>query len=217
MNQTSTLDFYANLPLAHDFNDVFKLDCYQELPKDWWVVITDIKASTAAIEQGRYRDINSLGGCTVAAILNAVKPTSIPYTFGGDGATFCIPPLHLEAVGTALRGCIKLAKDSFNLELRAALVPYSAIKPTAKVLVARYAKSDGLHQAIFVGGGLNEADKQIKLTSQWHVELTKGEAKADLTGFECRWNRIVSPQEVTVSLIVHAVCKLTSQQLDLYQ
>lgn len=210
-------DFYKDLPLVNDFKEVLKLDCYQELPSDWWIVITDIKASTTAIEQGRYRDINSLGGCTVAAILNAVKPTSIPYTFGGDGATFCIPALHIEAVSTALRGCIKLAKESFNLELRAALIPYEAIKNQAKVLVARYAKSESLHQAIFVGGGLSEADRQIKLNTKWHVQLAAGEAKADLSGFECRWNRIASPQEVTVSLIVQAVCSLTSQQLDLYQ
>ncbi|WP_051168199.1 DUF3095 domain-containing protein [Marinospirillum minutulum] len=210
-------NFYQDLPPVNDFKAVLDLDCYQELPSDWWIVITDIKASTTAIEQGRYRDINSLGGCTVAAILNAVKPTAIPYVFGGDGATFCIPSQHLEKVEQALRGCIKLAKESFNLELRAALIPYEAIKNQAKVLVARYAKSDSLHQAIFVGGGLSEADRQIKLNTKWHVQLAAGEAKADLTGFECRWNRIVSPQDVTVSLIVQAVCKLTSQQLDLYQ
>lgn len=210
-------DFYKNLPLLNDFNEVFKFDCYQELPSDWWVVITDIKASTNAIEQGRYRDINSLGGCTVAAILNAVNPTVIPYVFGGDGATFCVPPQLIEAVGTALRGCIKLAADSFNLELRAALIPYKAIKPKANILVACYKKSDSLHQAIFVGGGLNEADKQIKLNEKWHLHLADGEAKADLTGFECRWNRIASPQEVTVSLIVQATNSETDQQLALYQ
>ncbi|GLR65168.1 DUF3095 family protein [Marinospirillum insulare] len=216
MNHAS-LNFYKDLPLVNDFKAIFKPDCYQELPQDWWIVITDIKASTAAIEQGRYRDINSLGGCTVAAILNAVKPTAIPYIFGGDGATFCIPSQLIEQVSSALRGCIKLASDSFNLELRAALIPYQTIQPKAKVLVACYAKSDSLHQAIFVGGGLNEAEKQIKSDAKWHVQLTDDKAEADLTGFECRWNRIASPQEVTVSLIVQAINPDIDQQLALYQ
>lgn len=219
-NSMSTDDeysFYANLKLVNDFKKLFKSSSYQELPSDWWVVVTDIKASTLAIEQGRYRDINSLGGCTVAAILNAVKPTVIPYVFGGDGASFCVPPQYIKAVRTALRGCIKLAADSFNLELRAALLPYEAIKPHASILVARYVKSENLHQAIFMGGGLNEAEKQIKQDIRWHVLLDEGEANADLTGFQCRWNKIVSPQEVTVSLLVQALNQDVKQQLVVYQ
>lgn len=217
MNQPSSLDFYANLSLISNFKKVFILGSYQELPSDWWVVVTDIKASTVAIEKGRYRDINSLGGCTVAAILNAVKPTSIPYVFGGDGATFCIPPQYLEEVRTALRGCIQLAADSFGLELRAALLPYQAIKPQAPIFVLRYAKSDSLQQAIFVGGGLSDAERQIKLNNRWHLNLADGEAKADLTGFECRWNRVASPQEVTVSLLVQALNPDIDEQLTLYK
>lgn len=217
LSPTSTQNFYTNLSLIVDFKEIFKLENYQELPEDWWVVVTDIKSSTKAIEQGRYRDINSLGGCTVAAILNVTKPTLIPYVFGGDGATFCIPPQFLSQVRTALRGCIKLAAESFDLDLRAALLPYEAIKPNADLLVACYAKSDNLKQAIFIGGGLNEAERQIKLASQWHLNQNDGEAKVDLTGFECRWNRIASPQEITVSLLVEALNSSVNQQLTLYQ
>lgn len=217
MKHSSTQDFYANLPLVNNFDALFDLDRYIELPSDWWVIVTDIKASTLAIEAGRYRDINSLGGCTIAAILNAVKPVAIPYVFGGDGATFCVPSRYLEEVKVALRGCIKLASESFNLELRAALLPYEAIKPQASILLACYVKSDSLHQAIFIGGGLNEAERQIKLNDKWHVHLNEGEAKADLTGFQCRWNKIASPQEITVSLMVQALSIATSEQLELYK
>lgn len=215
MNNVS-LNFYSNLPLLHGFKNVFNASSYTELPNDWWVVVTDIKASTQAIEQGRYRDINSLGGCTVAAMLNAVKPTTIPYVFGGDGATFCIPPETVEAVKIALRGCMQLSAESFGLELRAALLPYEVVKPQAPILLARFAKSDDLHQAIFVGGGLSEAERLVKQDSAWHVHQQDGEAKADLTGFQCRWNKIASPQEVTVSLLVRALNPDIDQQLSLY-
>lgn len=217
MLKNNSQNFYVNLNQVDDFKDIFKSTSYQELPSDWWVIVTDIKDSTAAIEKGRYRDINSLGGCTVAAILNAVNPTAIPYVFGGDGATFCIPPQCVEAAKTALRGCIKFAAESFNLELRAALLPYQAIKPQASILIARYVKSESLSQAIFIGGGLNEAEKQIKQNTQWHVHQTDGEAKADLTGFQCRWNTVASPQEVTISLLVQALNPNTAAQLALYQ
>ncbi|NLW05610.1 MAG: DUF3095 domain-containing protein [Pseudomonadaceae bacterium] len=213
----SYTNFYTQLQLIDDFKEAFKLASYQELPNDWWVIVTDIKASTLAIEQGRYRDINSLGGCSIAAILNAVKPSVIPYVFGGDGATFCIPPESLDAARIALRGCIKLADEAFNLELRAALLPYAAIQPKAPILIARYAKSENLQQAIFVGGGLNEAEKQIKLNKKWHIHQSEGEAKADLTGFQCRWNKIASPQEITVSLLVQALNPEVEQQLLFYQ
>jgi len=48
--------------------------------------------STKAIETGHYREINAVGGSSIAAVINAIKPRRIPYGFGGDGARFCIPP-----------------------------------------------------------------------------------------------------------------------------
>lgn len=53
MKHSSTQDFYANLPLVNNFDALFDLDRYIELPSDWWVIVTDIKASTLAIEAGR--------------------------------------------------------------------------------------------------------------------------------------------------------------------
>lgn len=190
---------------------------YRELPDDWWLVVTDLEGSTQAIEDGRYRDINALGGCTVAAVLNAVKPLAIPYVFGGDGASFCIPPSAVEAVRKALRGCIELAAEHFDLKLRAGLLPYALIKPTTPLLVCCYHRSPGFQQAIFAGDGMLEADRLVKQDDHFHVRLGEGEAEADFSGFECRWNRVPSPQEITVSLLVEVSSTELQQQFRVYQ
>lgn len=212
-----TADFFAKLPPLLSFSDVLIEKNYHELPDDWWLVVTDLQGSTRAIEEGRYRDINALGGCTVAAVLNAVKPLNIPYVFGGDGASFCIPACAVEAVRKALRGCIELADEHFDLKLRAGLLPYTQLKPLAPLLVCCYHRSPGFEQAIFAGGGLLEADRLVKQDDAFHVRVEEGQAEADFSGFECRWNRVPSPQEITVSLLVEVTSTDLQQQLRVYQ
>ena len=54
-------DFYANLPAFDEFPDVTDLSLYAPLPDDWFVVVADIKGSTKAIGEGRYKDVNLMG------------------------------------------------------------------------------------------------------------------------------------------------------------
>ncbi|HEY9018397.1 DUF3095 domain-containing protein [Thiomicrospira sp.] len=208
--------FYQNLNVITDFEDILHLHHFEELPLDWWIVVTDVVNSTQAIQAGQYRAINALGGATVAAITNAVKPLRIPYVFGGDGGSFCIPSSQLEAVKSALIGSAQLARDSFDLNLRIGCVPYRVIQPKAKVLVARFQKNASLEQAVFIGGGLSEADRLIKQDPQYILPINDNEQMVDFSGFECRWNRIPSPKEVTLSILVKPRQIELNQQLTLY-
>lgn len=208
--------FYQNLNVITDFEDILHLHHFEELPSDWWLVVTDVVNSTPAIQAGQYRAINAVGGATVAAITNAVKPLRIPYIFGGDGGSFCVPPSQLESVKAALIGSAQLSRDSFDLSLRIGCVPYSAIQHKAKVLVARFQKNASLEQAVFIGGGLSEADRLIKQDPQYILPINDLEQAADFSGFECRWNRIPSPKEVTLSLLVKPRNPEIDQQLALY-
>ncbi|SFB88215.1 Protein of unknown function [Marinospirillum celere] len=217
MNPGKHDHFFEDLPPLAQFSEVLLIDNYQELPDDWWVVVTDVQGSTKAIEEGRYREINSLGGCTVAAMLNAVKPMAIPYVFGGDGASFCIPPGYLEPVRKALQGCKELASEHFNLNLRTGLLPYSEISKKAPLLVCRFSKSKDLQQAIFAGDGMQEADRLVKQDNRWEVSYDKATAAADFSGFECRWQQIPSPREVTVSLLVQVRSSSLAEEMKLYQ
>ncbi|BBP42269.1 DUF3095 family protein [Thiosulfativibrio zosterae] len=206
--------FEETLPVFNNLSDTLATDAYHSLPQDWWIVITDVRGSTKAIAEGRYRDINAVGGSTIAALLNAVKPSKVPYVFGGDGASFCVPPELLPKIKRALRGCQELAQDGVQLELRVGLIPYKDLE--SPINICRYQAAPNLTQYFFMGGGMEEADAKIKANQHYHLDPNT-EPKADFSGFECRWNEIPSQQEVTFSLLVKARCKTQAESLALYQ
>ena len=132
-------NFYEELEGFNDFDQFTQLTWYTPLPADWFVVVTDVKNSTKAIEERRYKDVNSVGVASIAALLNASKPHKIPYIFGGDGATFCIPPAKKEAATSALVATQQMADQSFGLHLRIGMVPIQAILAAGhQVLIGKY-------------------------------------------------------------------------------
>lgn len=177
-------------------------------------MVADVQNSTQAIQEGRYRDINTVGGSTIAAVLNAVKPLKTPYVFGGDGASFCVPPEAIERVQKALKGCQEMALAGLNLDLRVGIVPYSDLK--SSILVCRYQSTPSLTQYFFIGGGMEEADNLVKNNTAYHLPDTIA-ADADFSGFECRWNEVPSAQEITFSLLVKARTENQKEVLALYQ
>ena len=209
-----SLHFEQELITLKRLQETFHPNVYKRLPDDWWIVVTDVKGSTKAIEAGRYRDINAIGGSTIAAVLNALRPLKVPYVFGGDGATFCIPNSAITAVKSALKGCQELASDSLKLELRVGLVPvYRLNKP---VEICKFKTSESLTQYFFMGGGLEEADFLIKNDAEFALEENVI-ANADFSGFECRWNEVPSQRGVTLSLLVKPQSKMEADAYVLYQ
>ena len=104
-----TGNFYSELKAFSQFSGICNLENYTQLPDDWLVIITDIKDSTQAIQQGKYRAVNAVGVASIIAILNAVKPLSIPFVFGGDGASLCVPQSCITQVK-------KIFRDFFILQ-----------------------------------------------------------------------------------------------------
>ncbi|WP_396278665.1 DUF3095 family protein [Hydrogenovibrio crunogenus] len=206
--------FHEQIPAVHHLNETLQPDAYIELLPDWLIVVADVQNSTQAIKEGRYRDINTAGGSTIAAVLNAVKPLKIPYVFGGDGASFCVPSEAIEPVKKALKGCQELALSGLNLDLRVGIVPYSELKNP--ILLCRYQSTPSLTQYFFMGGGMEEADDLVKSDTTYHLSDAV-EADADFSGFECRWNEVPSAQDVTFSLLVKARTENQQEALALYQ
>jgi hypothetical protein len=206
--------FDSELTVVSTLSETFDNDIYQALPEDWYVVVTDVINSTLAIEAGRYRDINAVGGSTIAAVLNAVKPQKVPYVFGGDGATFCIPPDLIEVVQQALKGCQDLSQQSMQLNLRVGLVPVSHL--TKPVTICKYQATPSLTQYFFMGGGLEEADNLIKSQTQYNLPPDTP-SNADFSGFECRWSEVPSAQGLTLSLLVKSRLKSQTDTHALYQ
>jgi len=216
----SEAHFYSRLDSFSDFSAFTDQENYHYIPASWYVVITDIKGSTQAIKEGKYREVNALGAASIAALLNAVAPLDIPYVFGGDGATFCIPPGKKQAVESALLAAKQMAVGSFSLELRVGLVPVRDILDAGyRVMVGKYHPSAHYNQAMFLCSGLGYAEKLVKdprTDNHYLLDENKVSADASFEGFECRWNQIPSAQEESVAILVRVLTQDEEAQIALY-
>ena len=151
---TRNAAFYAGLPVLTDFQDVGSLENYSPLPDEWHIALCDVRNSTAAVEAGRYKNVNTVGAAVITAMLNASSGVEIPFIFEGDGAMLCVPPQLLQAARDALLQSQHVAKSSFGLDLRIATLPLAQVRAAGhQVLVTRYRVSDHYIQAVFAGGG----------------------------------------------------------------
>jgi len=218
--QLSSENFYADLPGFDDFSAFADAGSYQPLPDDWFVVITDVLGSTRAIDEGRYKQVNALGAASIVALLNVCDPLIVPYVFGGDGATLCVPPSRKRAVESALVATHRMAEESFQLGLRIGMVPMQTILDHGhQVLVGKCGASGCFQQAMFTGGGLAHAEAMVKkegAKNAYLIEDSGHDAVADFEGFQCRWREIPSPHEEVVAILVQALEHPGKSKLAIY-
>ncbi len=182
--------FYASLPAITDFEAITDAGSYAPLPDDWHVALCDVRNSTAAVADGKYRNVNSIGAAAITAIINAAGEVEVPFSFEGDGSLVCVPQQLLEVTRAALAKTQEVARDAFGLDLRIATVPVKAIRAAGfSVQVARYRVSDNYTQAVFSGGGISCADSLIKdsaTEAQFAIAPGSVEPRGSFDGFECR-------------------------------
>lgn len=199
------LKFYENLVPLRDFRQIIAGENFTAAPDDWYVVMTDVKGSTKALQAGRYRDVNTLGASGITAVLNALPDVDIPYVFGGDGATLLVPGSRLEKVIAALKSTQKMSRDLFQLELRAGAVAIARLRADGyEVEVAKYELSPGNALAQFRGGGIARAEELLKSNSDDGMTISPdpGTGKPDLTGLSCRWQPFTSEKGTMLTLLV---------------
>lgn len=220
-SETGNSSFYANLPLLTEFSNVGRQESYVPLPGNWHVVMCDVRNSTAAVEAGRYKNVNTLGAAVITAMLNAAGDTEIPFIFEGDGAMLCVPPELLDGARAALLHARTLAHQSFELDLRIATMPVASIREAGfNILVARYRVSEHYIQAVFAGGGMAYADQCMKdpvIGPRIRVDPGSIEAGGSFEGLECRWQDIPSRHGETVSIMVKALVKEAGEADRLYR
>lgn len=203
-------NFYLDLPVFKDFLGISDEKNFHDVPEGWWVVVSDIKGSTKAIENGRYKDVNILGASSIIAVLNGVENVEIPFVFGGDGASFVIPESCRKSVEEALNSTRKLAHDKFDMELRVGMVPIRVIiEGGYQTRIAKMQVSPWGTLAMFSGGGLAYAEKLIKDPETSALYETKSNSRhleehALFEGLECRWEPIASRKGETLCLMVLA-------------
>jgi len=198
-------DYYARLPIFDGFASIMDPARYQPLPDHWLLGLTDVVSSTQAIENGRYKAVNTAGASVIAAVSNALGGRKFPFVFGGDGASFAVSGEDEALARAALAATATWTRDELGLELRVALVPVSAVKEQGlNVSVARFAPSKNVSYAMFSGGGLAWADRAMK-QGRYAVSPAAPGTRPDLTGLSCRWNDIPASHGLILSLVVAPV------------
>jgi len=199
-------NFYSQLPLLDNFLKITDIGNFFDVPEDWYIIVTDIRGSTQAIEAGKYKEVNLLGACSIVAVLNVAGETEIPFVFGGDGASLLMGPSLLPAAQKALLATQQLAKREFDLDLRVGVVPVKVVLAANYPLkIAKFKVSENYSQAVFIGGGLTRATELIKdpVAGKIYSIKNKGVSpKADFSGLECRWQDIPSKYGEIVTLLV---------------
>lgn len=194
--------FYQALVPFDSFDDVMRRDRYRSLPDGWIIAVTDVSHSTQAIEQGRYREVNTAGAAVLAAVSNALPDLQFPFTFGGDGASFAAPGAYSSIIKDALAKTAAWAEDALGLKLRIAVIPIADVRAQhLDVLVARFAPSPNVTYATFAGGGLAWAERKLK-QGGYTVQRAPMGVTADLTGLSCQFAPIRTKHGVILSLIV---------------
>ncbi len=200
--------FYARLPVRERFSDITDSGAYAPAPDDWLIAITDVRGSTQAIRDGRYKAVNLVGAASIIALLNAAPETDLPFAFGGDGSAFLLPPRLAETARTVLADTRRMAREEFGLDLRVGLVPVVAVRQGGcDVRVARFRIDEDCHQAMFDGGGLPYAEALVKdpaTADRYAIAPDPARRAADYSGLECRWQDIPSPHGETITLLVTA-------------
>lgn len=194
--------FYLSVPAFARFVEVANAASYRPLPDDWWIGVTDVVSSTAAIAEGRYKHVNLAGAAAISAAMNALGGAPFPFVFGGDGATLAVWDGAHERVADALARTARWCEDDLGLALRAAMVQVRAIRAAGhEVLIARFQAAPQATYAMFAGGGVVYATAAMK-SGRYAIPPAPPGARPDLTGLSCRWTPIPARHGRIVSLLV---------------
>ena len=219
--KTRKRPFFGTLPSFDNFMSVFDARQYTPVPDGWSILITDIKGSTKAITEGRYKDVNMVGAASISAVLNVTRANEIPFAFGGDGATFVVPQETLPRVRDALLKTRNLAFNHFGMELRVGAVPVADVRAKgADVRVSKYCLSEGNYLAMFDGGGLAIADKLIKSddgSQGYRIDDEIPDQPPDLEGLSCRWEPLSTQRGKMLTILVQSLESGSDSQLRAYQ
>lgn len=203
-----TPSFYDTLTPMRDPGQVFDSRHYVDVPDSWYLAVSDIKGSTAAVETGQHSDVNFAAAAMIAALNNLCG--GIPYQFGGDGAVALVPPEHAKSARRALAQTRRFAREEFKLDLRVGLAPVSEVTRRGKeVRVGRYQPALSSNYAVFLGDGVDLMESSVKGRADDSLAALAmiGDADddgqpPDLTGLSCRWTPLRSARGKMVALVI---------------
>lgn len=204
--------FYSNLPANHiPLSTLLIQDhLFYRIPEDWFVIITDIKNSTPAVSAGMHETVNLIATGSIVTVLNLVYKAgvTVPFFFGGDGATFIVPPSIIESAMGALQLFRTNTLQNFNLDLRVGSIAVSsAYEKGHELQISKFESSKTMSIPIILGTGLSYAEAEIKGEGYLDQDRATRDAELDLTGMMCRWDKIDPPEdhhEIVTLLVIAA-------------
>ena len=187
---------------------------FQPVPETWHVVVTDIKGSTKAVNNGLQQEVNLVATGSIVAALNIGRTfgISIPFFFGGDGATLLLPHIILEITMLALREHSRNTQNNYGLELRVGQVPVADVyRRGDEILLAKGCLGQRFTIPVVLGNGLKTAERLIKAAAPDDKEDEyPQDSPLNLEGMECRWD-LVKPPDNTKEIVCLLV-EVTDQE-----
>ncbi len=199
--------FYQSLAESDGLDALLRDGHLARAPDDCLLACADVRGSTQAIAEGRYKEVNLAGAACITAVLNACERAELPFIFGGDGAVLLLRAEDGARARAALAGTVRMVREALRLELRAGLVRLSDLRAAgAELRVGRVLMSAGFRQAAFLGGATSLAERWLKAGDARVdlIEASRRDQAADFTGLECRWRGVRPSQGGVVALIVEA-------------
>ena len=199
----SSDSFYSDLEAFHSFEGFAEFSEYAPLPEDWVILAGDIRGSTEAIRQGRYKSVNMLGAAVITAVVNACEGIEVPFVFGGDGGAVAVPGSVSVAAASSLSALQHHAEKTFGLGLRAAAVPVRRLRQEGHDVAVRRLHLNGrTHLAMFSGGGIERVDAILKGQADDPDLIRSAPGNLDLEGLSCRWEPLAARHGRMIALMV---------------
>lgn len=170
---------------------------------DWSIVVSDIKGSTQAVQNGKYREVNIGGASVIALVSEKMATRDFPFIFGGDGATLLLPNTTIETLRADFAHLIYKIKKDFQLELRIGIVPYSKIQSDGYIVsLGKLKRSSANSLAQLTGSGIDYAEKLVKTKTEFLIPESSSDGEAALSQLSCRFAPIRSRNGKMLTLTV---------------
>ena len=213
-------NFYKNLkPLKISVTDVFHQQYFFDVPPNWHIIIADVKNSTEAVTNGKHNDVNLVAAGSLIAALNIARSENIeiPFFFGGDGGTLMVPQPILPEVLAALTLHKENSIKNFGLDMHiGSMLVKNILKEGHYLKIAKVQVNKGFTKPIVIGDGLQFAERIIKKETYKESQNEKTEEYLNLSGLECRWDKIKPPTEETEIVCYLIEAPDPAQQTDVY-
>jgi hypothetical protein len=140
----------------------------------------------------------------------------IPYFFGGDGSTILVPGVMLNETLKALASHNANTLRNFKLEFHIGSISIREIYDAGHQLkIGKFLMENGSGKPIAIGDGLQYAEQMIKQGRRDREEFLY-HVPVDLNGLECRWDKILAPEEREEVVCYLIEATEPSKQLEVY-